>query len=99
MSQQSQPSGMAWAALICGAGSWVILPFVAAVAGVIIGKIELGKIERGESPAEGKQIAQIGYYASIANIIVTVLGTIAACCFAFVIPMFFVGAATAAGAG
>lgn len=89
---------MAWAALICGAGSWTILPFVAAVAGVIIGKIELGKIERGESPEAGKTVAQIGYYASIANIVVTVIATIGTCCIFLVIPMFFVGAAAGSSA-
>lgn len=95
--QSDQPSGMAWAALICGAGSWFVLPFVAAVAGLIIGKMELGKIERGESPAAGKTIAQVGYYASIANIVVSVLALIGSCCLLFLIPMFF--AAGAAGSG
>lgn len=88
---------MAVAALICGIGSWVVLPFVAAVAGVIIGKIELGKIDAGESPEAGRTLAQIGYYASIANIVVTLLGAIGACCFAFIIPMIFMGAAAGSG--
>ncbi len=93
----SSPSGLAVAALICGIGSWVVLPFVAAVAGVILGKIELGKIERGESPAAGKTFAQVGYYASIANIVLTVLGTIFGCCIAFIIPMVIAGGAAASG--
>lgn len=98
LQQQSSPSGMAVAALLCGIGSWVVLPFVAAVAGVILGKLELGKIARGESPAAGKTFAQVGYYASIANIVVTVLGTSALCCLAFITPMILPGAAGAAGA-
>ena len=96
--QSNDPSGLAWAALICGAGSWVMLPFVAAVAGVIIGKIELGKIERGESSPAGKTVAQIGYYASIANIVVTLLATIGTCCMLLIIPMFFAGAAAGSSA-
>lgn len=88
---------MAVAALICGIGSWVVLPFVAAVAGVIIGKMEMDKIERGESPEAGRSLAQIGYYASIANIVVTLIGSIAACCLLFIIPMVFMGAAAGSG--
>lgn len=88
---------MAVAALICGIGSWVVLPFVAAVAGVIIGKMEINKIDAGESPEAGRTLAQIGYYASIANIVVTLLSSIAACCFLFIIPMIFMGAAAGSG--
>lgn len=91
--QQTSPSGLAVAALICGIGSWVILPLVAAIAGAIIGKIEIGKIERGESPEAGRTFAQVGYYASLANIVLTVLGLIVSCC------IFFVVFAGAAGVG
>lgn len=87
---------MAVAALICGIGSWVVLPFVAAVAGVIIGKMELGKIDRGESPEAGRTLAQVGYYASIANIVVTLLGSITACCLFFFV---FGGLAAVGSAG
>jgi hypothetical protein len=66
---------MAIASLVLGVASWFALPLVGAIAGAIIGKIELNKIERGESPEEGETLAQIGFWASIANIVMSVLGT------------------------
>lgn len=89
---------MAVFALICGIGSWVVLPFVAAIAGVIVGKMELGKIERGEAPEAGRTFAQIGYWASIANIILSVLALLGTCCF-FGLMFMGIAGASAAGAG
>jgi hypothetical protein len=60
---------MATAALILGLISWVVGGIFVAIPGVIIGKMELNKIARGESPEAGKSYAQIGYWASLANII------------------------------
>lgn len=74
-SSSDSPSGMAIASLVLGVASWFALPLVGAIAGAIIGKIELNKIERGESPEEGETLAQIGFWASIANIVMSVLGT------------------------
>jgi hypothetical protein len=41
-------------------------PFLS-LPGLICGKMELGKIERGESSEAGKQFAQIGMWVSVAN--------------------------------
>jgi hypothetical protein len=56
---------MAIAALICGIGAWVAGGILLSIPGWIIGKMELNKIARGESPEAGKSFAQIGYWASM----------------------------------
>lgn len=69
---ETSASPMAWAALALGVMSWVPLPVVAAIAGAIIGWMELGRIERGESPQGGETIARIGFWLSVANLAVTI---------------------------
>jgi hypothetical protein len=71
-SSDSSASGMAWAALVLGVLSWVPLPVVAAIAGAIIGWVELGRIEEGTSPAGGETIARIGFWLSVANLAVSI---------------------------
>jgi hypothetical protein len=71
--QQASASGMAVAALVLGIMAWVAGGFIAAIPGMIIGKMELNKINRGESPEAGRSFAMIGYWASLANIIFTVV--------------------------
>lgn len=77
----NSPSGAAWLTLICGIASWLFLPMIASFIGIIIGKGELKAIEQGRSPQAGEAITKIGYYVSIANIVLAVLGT----CFSFAI--------------
>ena len=73
-------SGMAIAAFALGITSWVLgLSLVAAIPGAIIGKIELDKIQAGTSSEEGRTFAQIGYYASLANIAFCLFGMCAGC--------------------
>lgn len=75
------PSGAAWVTLICGIASWFMLPLIASVVGIFIGRSELKAIEEGRSPQAGELITKIGYYVSIANVVLTVVGT----CFSFAI--------------
>lgn len=82
-----QPSQMAWGALIAGILGWSALPLIASFAGVVMGKMELDKIKRGESPAAGKTIAQIGFWLSLVNIILAFVGT----CLVLVVPVLFFG--------
>ncbi len=74
-SSSDSPSGMAIASLVLGIASWFALPLIGAIGGAILGKIELNKIERGESPEAGETLAQIGFWASVANIVLGVVTT------------------------
>ncbi len=80
-------SGMAIATLVLGIGSWFILPLIGSIAGAILGRIELNNIKRGDSPAAGKTIAQIGFWLSVANIALSVFGT----CVAVALVLFVYG--------
>lgn len=73
--QNDEPSGMAIATIALGIGGWTILPILGAWAGALVGWIELKKIERGESPQAGKTITQIGFWLSVANVALSILGT------------------------
>jgi hypothetical protein len=68
---------------------------VTAIPAAIIGKMELGKIERGESSPAGKTFAQIGFWAGA---ILSVLSVIGICLYiAFIV--LLVGASAAESAG
>lgn len=84
-------SGLAIATLVLGIGAWTILPILGAVAGAILGWVELNNIKRGESPAAGKTITQIGFWLSVANLALSVLGT----CAAFALIFFVYGSLAA----
>lgn len=71
----NKPSTEAVIALIAGISSWVMFPVIGAVIGMILGWSELKKIKTGEKPAAGKMYAQAGFYLSLANIALSVLGT------------------------
>lgn len=68
------PSGAAWVTLVCGIASWFFLPLIASVIGIVVGRGELKAIREGRSPASGELITKIGYYISIANVVLTVVG-------------------------
>ena len=73
-------SPMAIVALVLGIVSWFPgFSLMTAIPGAIIGKIELNKISAGASPEEGRTLAQVGYYASLANIGLFVFGLFAGC--------------------
>ena len=84
-SQAGSASGLAIAALICGILSWVGGSFLAAIPAIICGKIELGKIKRGETSEAGKVFAQIGFWAGLSHVI------FAAAIFLFVCVLQLVG--------
>ena len=71
-SPQSQTSGLAIATIICGLGSWFALPFFAAVIGAITGWIELSNIQSGRSSESNRTMTQIGFWASILNLVMTI---------------------------
>src|SRR5699024_5280834 len=64
-----EPSQLAWAVLVMGIASWVILPLIGSVIGAILGKMELDKIKKGESPQAGKTITQVGFWLSVVNLV------------------------------
>lgn len=68
------PSPTAWLTLVCGIVSWFMLPLVASILGFFLGRGELKAIAEGRSPAAGETITKLGYYLSIANIVLTVVG-------------------------
>src|SRR5690554_297221 len=74
-SASGEPSGLAYATLALGIASWVILPVIGAVAGAIMGWIELKNIESGKSPAAGKTVTTIGFWLSVVNVGLVVIGT------------------------
>lgn len=60
-------------ALVCGILSYVFCPFILGIVAWIMGKGELGKIDRGESSEAGRTMAKIGMWLGIVNVILSVL--------------------------
>jgi hypothetical protein len=60
-------------ALVCGILSYIFCPFILGIVAWIMGKGELGKIERGESSEAGRTFAKIGMWLGIVNVILTIL--------------------------
>lgn len=86
---------MAITSLVLALVSFMMCGPFTAIPGAIIGKIELGKIERGESPQAGKTFAQIGFWANVALSVLYVL----IICGYLAIVFLFVGAAAAGSSG
>jgi hypothetical protein len=93
---EEKASPLAVMTLLAGIASWTVLPFFGGFLGIIFGLIELGNIKKGQSPEAGKLITTIGFYASIANIGMTIAGT---CALAFFFGGFGVLMAALASAG
>lgn len=72
--------------LLCG--------LFASIPGAIIAKVELGKIERGESPEAGKTFAQIGFWGNLA---ITFIGLLGICLYIAFVAMAVGGAAAGGG--
>jgi len=70
-------SGMAITALVLGIASYFICPLIGGIAAWIVGKMELGKIERGESSEAGKGMAKVGMWLGIINVVLNILAGIA----------------------
>ena len=92
-------SSLAVMTLLAGIASWTVLPFLGGFLGIVFGLIELGNIKKGQSPEAGKLITQIGFYASIANIVLSILGTCAIFALYFGIFGLALGGAALEGVG
>jgi hypothetical protein len=82
-------SGMAIASLVLAIVSFMMCGPLTSIPGLIIGKMELGKIERGESPEAGKLLAQIGFWA---NVGISALWLVIMCIYAIMIVAVFASA-------
>lgn len=60
-------------ALVAGILSYVMCPFILGIVAWIMGKGELGKIDRGESSEAGRTLAKIGMWLGIINVILSIL--------------------------
>src|SRR5262245_22757873 len=60
-------------ALVAGILSYVFCPFILGIVAWIIGKGELGKIDRGESSEAGRTMAKIGMWLGIVNVALSIL--------------------------
>jgi hypothetical protein len=72
------PSQLAYITLGLGVASWLLLPLFASAAGAILGWVELKNIKEGKSSKQGETITKIGFWLSVANMALAVLGTCAA---------------------
>jgi hypothetical protein len=71
----SGPSSTAIIALVLGCASFLLCGSILfSIPGAIIGKMEMNKIQRGESSAAGDGLAKAGFYVSLINIVLTLLG-------------------------
>jgi hypothetical protein len=60
-------------ALVAGIVSFIFCPFILGIVAWVMGKGEISKIDRGESPEAGRMLAKIGMWLGIINIILCVL--------------------------
>lgn len=88
-------SPMAITSLVLALVSFMMCGPFTAIPGAIIGKIELGKIERGESPMAGKTFAQIGFWINLGLSVLYLLGF----CAYIAIIVFAIGASAATSTG
>jgi len=66
-------NGLAIASLICSIGSYLLLPGVAAVLGVIFGHLALGQIRASQGREEGRGMAIAGLILGYVNLALCVL--------------------------
>lgn len=67
-------STLAVISLIAGIVSWVLLPFISSIAGIITGHMALGEIKRSNGAIGGRGMALAGLVLSYLNIGLIVLG-------------------------
>lgn len=60
-------------ALVAGILSYIFCPFILGIVAWIMGKGELGKIDRGESSEGGRSFAKIGMWLGIINVVLSIL--------------------------
>lgn len=63
-------------ALVAGILSWIACGIIAGIVAWVMGKGELAKIDRGESPQAGRTFAKIGMWLGIVNVIFSVIAGI-----------------------
>ncbi len=76
------PSALAWATVITGVGSWIVLPLAGAVVALICGLIERRKIAEGTSAPEGQSLVTIGLVCAAVQLSIVLLFIVAAVLFA-----------------
>ena len=74
--QQQSASGKAIAALVCGIIGLVTCIWPLDIVAIILGKIELGAITRGESPEAGRSMAKIGRILGIIGLVIAAVAII-----------------------
>ena len=87
-------SSLAVASLCLGIGSWVLLPFVGAIAAVILGHMARTEIAKNPSQIEGDGLAIGGLVTGYANLALSCIGGLI-----FLLVFGGIFAAAAAGAG
>ena len=75
--QRDEASTLAWATLLFGVGSWVVLPVGGAIAAVICGLIEQRKIAEGTSSPAGNSMVTVGLVAGAIQLALAVLTIVA----------------------
>jgi hypothetical protein len=60
-------------ALVAGILSYIFCPFILGIVAWIMGKGELSKIDRNESPEAGRTLAKIGMWLGIVNVVLSIL--------------------------
>jgi hypothetical protein len=77
--EEEKASGLAIAALVCGilGCTWVCGGCFTQIAAIVLGKIELNKIEAGESTEAGRTFAKTGMILGIVGVIFTFLASLA----------------------
>ena len=63
-------------ALVMGILSYVLCGIIGGIIAWVMGKGELNKIDRGESPEAGRTMAKIGMWLGIINVILTIIACI-----------------------
>jgi hypothetical protein len=66
-------NGLAIASLICSIASFVVLPFVGGVLGVVLGHVALSQINQSEGREEGRGMAIAGLIIGYANLALSLL--------------------------
>jgi hypothetical protein len=69
-----QTSGFAIASLVCSLASWIIIPFIGAVIGVIMGHMARGEIRRSYGQKNGDGLARAGLVIGYIHIALCIVG-------------------------
>lgn len=73
---QGPASTLAIASLVCGILSFILCGCISGIPALIMGKMELNKIDAGTSSRAGRGLAYAGFIMGIINTVLTVLGAV-----------------------